>query len=110
MAARKERPAGMQELAGFAFAAALPLPWVIANAIGGVGLQAEYVALLAGLAILGSAFILSWATELAERDIPQQLALLVLALVSVLPEYAVDLHFAIKAAEDPQYATTPSPT
>jgi cation:H+ antiporter len=77
---------------------------VIANAIGGVGLQAEYVALLAGLAILGSAFILSWATELAERDIPQSLALLVLALVGVLPEYAVDLHFAIKAAEDPQYA------
>jgi cation:H+ antiporter len=94
----------MRALLGFSFAATLPLPWVIAHAIGGVGLQAEYVALLAGLAILGSAFILSWATELAERDIPQQLALLVLALVSVLPEYAVDLHFAIKAAEDPQYA------
>jgi cation:H+ antiporter len=94
----------MWDLVGFSFAATLPVPWVIANALGGVGLQAEYVALLAGLAILGSAFILSWATELAERDIPQQLALLVLALVSVLPEYAVDLHFAIKAAEDPQYA------
>jgi cation:H+ antiporter len=104
MAAKKQSPAGMRELAGVSFAAALPLPWVIAHAFGGFGLQSEFVALLAGLAILGSAFILSWATELAERDIPQQLALLVLALVSVLPEYAVDLHFAIKAAEDPQYA------
>jgi cation:H+ antiporter len=104
MPARKQAPAGMRELGGFLAAAALPVPWVIAHALGGVGLQAEIVALLAGLAILGSAFILSWATELAERDIPQSLALLVLALVSVLPEYAVDLHFAIKAAEDPQYA------
>jgi cation:H+ antiporter len=94
----------MRELVGFSFAAALPLPWVIAEAHGGVGLQSEFIALFAGLAILGSAVLLSWATELAERDIPQQLALLVLALVSVLPEYAVDLHFAIKAAEDPQYA------
>jgi len=104
MPAKRESPAGIRELAAFSFAAALPLPWVIAHAIGGVGLQSEFIALLAGLAILGSAFILSWATELAERDIPQSLALLVLALVSVLPEYAVDLHFAIKAAEDPQYA------
>jgi cation:H+ antiporter len=94
----------MRDLGGFFAAAALPLPWLIAHALGGVGLQSEIVALLAGLAILGGAFILSWATELAERDIPQSLALLVLALVSVLPEYAVDLHFAIKAAEDPQYA------
>jgi cation:H+ antiporter len=104
MPARKKAPAGMRELVGLLAAAALAVPWVIAHALGGVGLQAEIVALLAGLAILGSAFILSWATELAERDIPQSLALLVLALVSVLPEYAVDLHFAIKAAEDPQYA------
>jgi cation:H+ antiporter len=94
----------MRDLAAFLMAAALPLPWVIAHALGGVGLQEEVVAPLAGMAILGGAFILSWATELAERDIPQSLALLVLALVSVLPEYAVDLHFAIKAAEDPQYA------
>jgi cation:H+ antiporter len=94
----------MRDLAAFLMAAALPLPWVVAHALGGVGLQEEVVAPLAGMAILGGAFILSWATELAERDIPQSLALLVLALVSVLPEYAVDLHFAIKAAEDPQYA------
>jgi len=104
MPARRKRPAGIRDLGAFLVAAALPLPWVIAHALGGVGLQSEYVALLAGLAIFGGAFILSWATELAERDIPQSLALLVLALVSVLPEYAVDLHFAIKAAEDPQYA------
>lgn len=104
MRAGRRRPAGIRDLGAFFAAAALPVPWLIAHGLGGVGLQSEIVALLAGLAILGGAFLLSWATELAERDIPQSLALLVLALVSVLPEYAVDLHFAIKAAEDPQYA------
>ena len=45
MPAKKETPAGMREWAGFSFAAALPLPWVIAHAFGGVGLQSEFVAL-----------------------------------------------------------------
>jgi cation:H+ antiporter len=48
--------------------------------------------------------MLSWSCEVAERDIPQALALLVLALVGVLPEYAIDLHFAWMAGKDPSYA------
>ena len=71
----------------------------------GLGLSPHTVAWLAGFAILGGAVLLSWATELAERDIPQALAILVLALVSVLPEYAVDLHFAWVAGKDPSYAS-----
>jgi cation:H+ antiporter len=69
-----------------------------------MGLPHEAIAVLAGVAILGGAFLLTWATELAERDVPQSLAILVLALISVLPEYAVDLHFAIRAGTDPSYA------
>ncbi len=88
----------------FAAAAALPLPWVVANSLEGLGATHEWTAVLAGVAIVGGAFLLSFATELAERDIPQSLALLVLALVSVLPEYAVDLHFAWKAGVDISYA------
>jgi cation:H+ antiporter len=83
---------------------ALPLPWLACRLAGAPGLGDETVAVLAGLAILGAALLLSWATELAEQDIPQSMALLVLALVSVLPEYAVDLHFAIRAAHQPAYA------
>ncbi|MBW2295242.1 MAG: hypothetical protein JRG94_23475, partial [Deltaproteobacteria bacterium] len=79
-------------------------PWVVAVALQGLGIQAEMVAPLAGLAILGSAFMLAWSCEIAERDIPQSLALLVLALVGVLPEYAIDLHFAWQAGSDPSYA------
>ena len=86
-----------------AIALLLPMPWVGQFLLGGLHFVPEVAAPATGLAILGAAFLLSWATELAERDIPQSLALLILALVSVLPEYAVDLTFAIKAAENPEW-------
>ena len=79
-----------------------PLAWIIVavaelgDAFGTLG-----VAVLAGLGIAGSAFLLTWATELAEEDVPPALALIVLALISVLPEYAVDMHFAWVAGKDP---------
>ena len=93
-----------RDWAWLALSVALPLPWLFLH-LTGQPPSPEWIALLAGLAILASAFLLTWATELAEQDIPQSMALLVLALVSVLPEYAVDLSFAIKAAEDPAYAS-----
>ena len=54
-------------------------------------------ALLYGLAIVGAAFLLSWAAEVAQLDISAGLAIAVLAFIAVLPEYAVDLVFASKA-------------
>ncbi len=56
-----------------------------------------------GLAVLGSAFMLSWAAEVAQKDISQALAVAFLALIAVLPEYAVDMYFAWAAAENPEY-------
>ena len=53
-------------------------------------------ALLFGLAIVGAAFILSWAAEVAQLDISAGLAIAVLAFIAVLPEYAVDIVFAWK--------------
>ena len=93
-----------RDLLWFGVGIAMSVPWVIASAFGGLGIQPVLVILLAGAAILGAAFMLSWSCELAERDIPQSLALLVLALVGVLPEYAIDLHFAWMAGQDPSYA------
>ena len=58
---------------------------------------------LFGLAILGAAFLISWAAEVAQKDISQGLAVAILALIAVLPEYAVDMVLACKAASDPQY-------
>jgi len=93
-----------RDLLWFGLGVSMPVPWVVAHALGGLGVVPVGIAVLAGLSILGAAFMLSWSCEVAERDIPQALALLVLALVGVLPEYAVDLHFAWTAAREPEYA------
>lgn len=61
--------------------------------------------LLFGLAIVAAAFLLTWTAEAAERDVPRTLALAGLALIAVLPEYAVDAVFAWKAGNDPSYAS-----
>jgi len=60
-------------------------------------------ALSSGIAIFGAAFLLSWAAELSQKDIPQALAIALLALIAVLPEYAVDMYFAWSAGKDPKY-------
>lgn len=57
-----------------------------------------------GAAIVGAAFILSWAAEVLQLDVSQGLALGLLALIAILPEYIVDATFAWKAAGDPSYA------
>ena len=57
-----------------------------------------------GIAIFGGAFILSWAAEAAQIDISESLAVAILALLAVLPEYAVDFVFTWKAAHDPTQA------
>ncbi len=59
---------------------------------------------LFGLSIVAAAFLLSWTAEAAEVDIAQGLAVAIVALIAVLPEYAVDMAFAWKAGTDPAYA------
>jgi len=86
---------------------------VISIAIACVGLGAKILnsflpspvqALFFGISILGVAFILSWAAEAAQLDMSRGLAIALLALIAVLPEYAVDLYFSWTAAFDPSYA------
>ncbi len=59
-------------------------------------------AVLFGLAIVGAAFLLSWAAEVAQLDISASLAIALLALIAVLPEYAVDFVFASKGGNSVQ--------
>ena len=61
-------------------------------------------AVLFGLAIAAAATLLTWASEVAETEISATLALVVLALIAVLPEYAVDLYFAWTAPTNPDNA------
>ncbi len=88
---------------GVILAAALALPWGVAWALGAQP-GPLLTSLLTGLAILGAAFLLSWAAEAFQLDVSQAFALGLLALIAVLPEYAVDAVFAWKAAADPTYA------
>jgi len=90
-----------------AVAAALPAPLLrlleVTGAadpdLGNVGQP-----LLFGLGIMAAAALLVWASEVAETEISATLALVVLAFIAVLPEYAVDLYFAWTAPSNPENA------
>jgi cation:H+ antiporter len=64
---------------------------------GDVAVPHPAAAVAFGVAIVGSAFLLSWAAEVAQLDISAGLAIALLAFIAVLPEYAVDLVFAWKS-------------
>jgi len=68
------------------------------------GLDPIVSAVAYGAAVVAAAFLLAWAAEAAQVDISASLAVAVLALVAVLPEYAVDLYFAFTAGHRPEYA------
>jgi cation:H+ antiporter len=78
--------------------------WILIHLSGGHP-PPHWMALSSGVAIFGAAFMLSWAAELAQKDIPQALAIALLALIAVLPEYAVDMYFAWQAGKDPRYTS-----
>ncbi|MBI1909029.1 MAG: sodium:calcium antiporter [Deltaproteobacteria bacterium] len=82
--------------------ATLCLQWILVKGLG-IHLSHPWSALAPGLAIFGAAFMLSWGAELAQFEIPQSLAIAFLALVAVLPEYAVDMYFAWEAGKNPEY-------
>lgn len=84
--------------------AALPWPGVLLR-LQVVEANVPIETVLFGLGIVAAAFLLTWTAEAAERDVPRTLALAGLALIAVLPEYAVDMLFAWKAGQDPSYAS-----
>ncbi|HEK21805.1 hypothetical protein [Mucilaginibacter sp.] len=52
-------------------------------------------------ALLGAGFLLSWGLESAEKFVSKGLAIAVLALITVLPEYAVDIYYSFQAGRHP---------
>ena len=79
-------------------ALAVTLPGVVA-ALAGVHAAPPVAAVVFGVAIVGAAFLLAWAAEAAQVDISAGLAVAVLALIAVLPEYAVDFVFTWRGGE-----------
>ena len=70
-----------------------------------LGLHIDPVAalLIFGGAVVAASFLLAWAAEAAQIDVSGGLAIAVLALVAVLPEYAVDLYYAYVSGHNPEY-------
>ncbi len=88
------------------FAGLVAVPGIslrVLQEVTGYHLPPVAATLIFGLGILGAAFVISWTAEAAEKDIPQALALAVLALIAVLPEYAVDIYFAWQAPHIEEY-------
>jgi cation:H+ antiporter len=80
----------------------LTLPALVLR-VGGLPLPAPLGLLMFGGAVVASSFLLAWAAEAARVDISGPLAIAILAVIAVLPEYAVDLYFAYTAGSDPSY-------
>jgi cation:H+ antiporter len=101
-APHKPNPAAALSLLGLALA--LTIPSVVMR-VAGFDPHAEPLVGLCvfGFGIVASAFALTWAAEVAQLEIGSGLAIVFLALVTVLPEYAVDLTFAWKAASHPEW-------
>jgi len=91
---------GRSTIIPFLAAACAIAPGVILR-VAGVHLPPMAAAAVSGAAILGASFLLLWACEAAQADISQALALAVVALIAVLPEYAVDMYFTWQAGKDP---------
>ena len=68
--------------------------------LGAPELAPPLLALLYGMAVIGAAFVLAWAAEAAQLDVSASLAIGVLALIAVLPEYAIGFVFAWKGGND----------
>ncbi|MHB8959767.1 MAG: sodium:proton exchanger [Candidatus Limnocylindrales bacterium] len=84
------------------FTAMFALPAIVAR-LTGAELPPGITVLLYGAGVVASAVLLSWAAEAAQVDISGSLAIAILALIAVLPEYAVDLYFSFTAGGDPTY-------
>ncbi len=80
----------------------LTLPWIVIR-IMGTELDVVLQTVMAGLSIIAAGFMVSWACELLQLDVPPGFAIAVLAFVNVLPEYAVDIYFSYQAAFKSEY-------
>jgi cation:H+ antiporter len=71
--------------------------------IGGLHPDPVVALLIYGGAVVAASFLLAWGAEAAQIDVSGGLAIAALALVAVLPEYAVDLYYAYVSGHNPDY-------
>jgi cation:H+ antiporter len=83
-------------------AAMFPLQWLIVH-FSGIPLAPQWEALSSGLSIFGAAFMPRGAPNSRNWTFPRRWRFAFLALIAVLPEYAVDIYFAWQAGKNPAY-------
>ncbi len=76
--------------------AAAAIPALVLR-LSGAHVEPTVTAIIYLVAIVGGAFLLSWAAEVAQLDISASLAIAVLAIIAILPEYAIEAVLAWKA-------------
>jgi cation:H+ antiporter len=94
---------GRGALTKLALALLIPVP-ALCLRLAGIEPPPVYSAVVYGAAVVGAAVLLAWAAETAQLDISGSLAIALLALIAVLPEYAVDLYFGYTAGHSPEFA------
>ena len=82
--------------------AAVAAPAIVLR-VSGAAVPAPVSLVAFGAAVVAASFVLAWAADAARKDISGPLAVALLALVAVLPEYAVDLYYAFRSGSDPAY-------
>ena len=82
---------------------ALGVPAIVLGAPELLGITGPHVespliaVLIFGIGIIAGAFLLSWAAEVAQMDVSASLAIAVLALIAILPEYVIEFVLAREA-------------
>lgn len=99
-AAVSKRPSMQQFLTVLALAVAATIPAIVLR-IEGWRPNPLLDAALFGIAILAAGFMLSWGAEAAEKRVSAGLIVAIVALITVLPEYAVDFYYAYSAGANP---------
>jgi cation:H+ antiporter len=86
-----------------ALAIAIAVPAIVVR-LAQLQLPPAAAVLIFGTGVLAAVALLLWASEAARVDLSGSLALAILALVAILPEYAVDIYFAYTAGSHPDFA------
>ena len=80
------------------FCASLAVPSFIL-VFANIHLDPILSAFILGLGIVGGAFLISWAAEAAQIDVSASFAIAILALIAILPEYAIEAVLAWDAGQ-----------
>ncbi len=92
-----------RQLTGFVCFLAFALVAVVVR-LSGVHLSPLGEVFFFGSAIIVCAMLMGTASELAQLEISQNLALVVVALLAVLPEYSIDVYLGWRAGDNHEYA------